>query len=597
MDNLNSLAGHREPYHTADLVLSGGIVLNVYSGELIEANVTVKGERIAYVGPMPAAEFPNAKVMDITGKILVPGYVEPHCHPWLLYNPLSFAEGAVRLGTTTFFCDNLIAYSLMGPERFEHFMQVLSPMPVKIFWTCRAVPQTPMENETDLFSIENVSRVLKSPHAASVGEITRWKKAALNDPGIVSLIAVAKKLGKRVDGHTAGARNEWLNLIAAAGVESCHESITGQEVLERLRLGFYVMLRESSLRQDLTELIREVVARGILTDRLMLTTDASTPAFHQQHGFTDHLLITAMREGVDPVSAYRMVTINPAVYFGMDHRIGGIAPGRDADMLVLKDLSHPAPETVISKGKILFEKKKPILAFPEIDWRQFLPASEFSFRDWQAKAEDFMIPCDRDTLRFPGIRLVSTVITRVEWIDFPVINGYLDIREHADALNVSLINRQGNWVTNGILLGAGAGIEGLASSFNTALQILAIGRNPEAMCAAVNRVLGLKGGIVGIEKEMIAYELALPLGGMMSPSPVGALAEKDMQFQSYMSDRGYPFHDPLYSLIFLPNDFLPNVRINFNGVVDIRSEEILWPRRAVRAARDNARNLNGGQKK
>jgi adenine deaminase len=289
-----------------------------------------------------------------------------------------------------------------------------------------------------------------------------------------------------------------------------------------------------------------------------------------------------MREGLDPVLAYRMVTINPAVYFGMDHRIGGIAPGRDADILVLRDLSHPVPETVISKGKVLVEKQQPTAAFPPIDWEQFLPAAEFSKADWKAKAEDFMIPEPGNRIRFPAIRMISTAITKVEWIDFPAANGCLDLRDHIDALYVSLISRQGNWVTNGILLGAGAGIEGLASSFNTAMQILAIGRNPDALQVAVNRVLALKGGIVGIDRGKIAYELALPLGGMMSTSSMGLLAEKDLEFQSYMAARGYPFHDPLYTLIFLPNDFLPNVRINYDGVVDIRSEEILWQRRALR---------------
>jgi adenine deaminase len=568
-----------KPYHSADLVLLGGTVLNVYSGELIKANVAVKDEKILYVGEMTDAEFENASVMDVTGKVLVPGYIEPHCHPWLLYNPLSFAEEAVCMGATSFFCDNLIAYSLMGPARFEKFMSALSEMPVKIFWTCRAVPQTPMENETDLFSVENVAQILKHPNAASLGEITRWKKAAQKDPELLSLIGAVKDLGKRVDGHTAGARNQWLNLIASAGVESCHESINGEEALERLRLGFYVMLRESSLRQDLQELVREVVKHGVLTDRLMLTTDASTPAFHQKYGYTDHILTTAMQEGMDPVLAYRMVTINPAVYFGMDHRIGGIAPGRDADILVLEDLSHPVPETVISMGNIISKKKNLMAPFSKIDWQQFLPAAEFSGADWTAKANDFMIHSDEKTIRFPAIRSISTAITRTEWIDFPVTNGHLDIRNHEDALFVSLINRHGNWVTNGILFGAGAGIEGLASSFNTAMQILAIGRNPEALSIAVNRVLALRGGIVGIDEGKTSYELALPLGGMMSESPIPLLAEKDTEFQSYMSARGFPFHDPLYTLIFLPNDFLPNVRINYNGVVDIRNEEVLWHRR------------------
>jgi adenine deaminase len=567
------------PCRTADLILTGGTVLNIYSGELIKADVAVKDSRIVFAGTAAPTTGRAAAVMDVADKVLVPGYVEPHCHPWLLYTPLSFAEAAACLGTTTFFYDNLIAYSLMGPARFESFMSAASNLPVKIYWTCRAVPQTPMENESDLFSVENVGRILSSPYAASLGEITRWKEAAQDDLKLKTLISAAKALGKRVDGHTAGADSEWLNRIASTGVESCHESINGQEILERLRLGFYVMLRQSSLRQDLKMLMREVVQGGVLTDRLMLTTDASTPSYHQEFGFTNHLLYIALKEGIEPVLAYRMVTINPAVYFGMENRIGGIAPGRDADILILKDLNHPAPETVISKGRILAEKQCLKAAFSGIDLQQYHPSAEFSKGGWKAAGNHFRIPGNKASIRFPVIQLISTVITRCNWIEFPVKNGYLDIRNSPECLFVSLADRHGGWITNGILRGAGGGIEGLASSFNTALQILVLGRNPEAMSAAVNRVLERKGGIAAFEKDRIVYELGLPLGGMMSARPMNDLAEKDREFQAYMSARGYSFHDPLYTLIFLPNDFLPDVRINYNGVVDIRRREVFWPRR------------------
>ena len=134
-------------------------------------------------------------------------------------------------------------------------------------------------------------------------------------------------------------------------------------------------------------------------------------------------------------------------------------------------------------------------------------------------------------------------------------------------------------MTNGILRGVGDGIEGLASSFNTANQILVIGRDPGAMSAAVNRILELKGGIVAIENGGIAYELALPLGGMMSDEPMEYLANREREFKTFLNERGYPFHDPLYTLVFLPNDFLPEVRINYRGVVDIKTGEILRRRR------------------
>ncbi|MBN2123561.1 MAG: adenine deaminase [Deltaproteobacteria bacterium] len=570
---------HRALKGKADIFLQGGDVLNVYSGEILRMNVGIGGGLFRYVGPRSDTAGKDSLVLDVGGKVLVPGYIEPHCHPWLLYNPLTFAREAGRLGTTTFFCDNLIFYSLMGVDVFESFMTALMPMPVKFLWFCRAVPQTPMEREEEVFSVEKVRRLLRHPAVASLGEITRWQELLAGNPRILELIEAARTLHKRVDGHTAGAKYEKMNRIAACGVESCHESISAGEVLDRLRLGLHVMLRHSSLRQDLQELLRGVRDKGVLTDRLMLTTDASTPAFHEERGITDDLIRIAIQEGIPPVTAYRMVTLNPAVYFGLDHRIGGIAPGRDADILVLKDLLHPTPEMVISKGRIIGEGGAFLGEFPGIEWEGFLPRSRFSGRDWISHPSHFLIPSGDGEPLFPTIRLQSAVITCVERVPIPARDGVLTLSGREGVCFLALADREGGWVTNGLLQGMGDGIEGLASSFNTAMQILVIGRNPAAMSAAVNRVLALKGGIVAVEEGGIAYELPLPLGGMMSDESMDTLAEKERELKEFLSRRGYPFHDPLYTLVFLPNDFLPEVRINYRGVVDIKRGEVLWERR------------------
>jgi adenine deaminase len=542
-------------------------------------NIALKGERIWYVGPLSNRVGEDTLVLDVGDKVLVPGYIDPHFHPWFIYNPVSFGEAACRLGTTTLFCDNLIFYMLMGVALFESFMETLSRMPIKFFWFCRAVPQTPMVWENELFSVQNLEKLLKNPLVQSLGEITRWHELLRNNPKLSEVIRLTKKLKKRVDGHTAGAKYEHLSTISKVGVESCHESINAKEALDRLRLGLHVMLRESSLRQDLPDLLKIVRESKVLTDRIMLTTDASTPAFYKQYGITDHILEIALKEGIDPIHAYRMVTINPAVYFGMDNHIGGIAPGRYADVLILKDLLHPTPETVISKGRIVAEDGALIEPFPRVNWERFFSSSSFSGRNWSTERAFFEIAHPKKSLLFPTIMLISPVITRTEWVEFDTKHGHLDIDSKKGFCMVALIDKNGRWVTNGVIQGFGDGVEGLASSFNTATEILAIGRNPDAIGACVNRILETSGGIVAVENGKVVYELHLPLGGMMSDAPLQAIAEKDSALTEFLSRRGYPFHDPLYTLIFLPNDFLPDVRINYQGVVDVRNNKILWPRR------------------
>lgn len=556
-------------------------MLNVYSGELLKMNVLIKKKKIWYVGARSDIVENDTMVLDVENKVLVPGYIEPHSHPWMIYNPTSLGEKACCLGTTTFVCDNLMFYVLMGIDLFETFMNSLSQMPIRFLWSCRAMPQTPMEREDEIYSVDNLERLLENQAVQSLGEITRWPELLKRNPKIMGLINRTKKLKKRIDGHTAGAKYEDLNVISRAGVESCHESINGEEVLDRMRLGLYVMLRESSLRHDLTALLETVVKSRVLTDRMMLTTDGSVPEFYQRFGVTNNLVRIAIREGIDPISAYKMVTINPAVYFGLDHQIGGIAPGRYADILILKDLLLPTPEMVISKGQIVAENGILREPFPEVNWETFFPKSSFSRQPWQAKSHFFKIPCHHRNINFPTIKLTSSVITRKEWVEFEIKDGFLNLDKKDGFCFLALLSRDGGWVTNGILQGFGDAIEGLASSFNTAVEILVIGRDPEAMSAAVNRVLEMKGGIVAYEKGKIHYDFPLPLGGIMSDAPMQKLAEKDKELQEFLSTRGYPFQDPLFTLLFLPNDFLPDVRINYNGVVDIRNNTILWPRRVL----------------
>jgi adenine deaminase len=568
----------------ADLFLEGGRVLNVYSGEILESNVAVKGERIWYVGTRSDSIGERTERLDMSGKLLVPGYVEPHCHPWNVYNPVSLGEEFCRLGTTTLVCDNLIFYMLMGVEGFEAFMAAFSEMPVKFFWFIRLVPQTHLEQEETLFSAANLKRLLRNPLTVSIGEITRWKELIRGNPKIFELIRFARKLGKRVDGHTAGAKYENLSIISRAGVESCHESITAEEVLERVRLGFHVILRESSLRQDLRGLFKAVRENPSSVRRVMLTTDGSSPAFQMESGMTDHLVRMAMEEGTDPVEAYRMVTLNPAAYFGLEDRLGGIAPGRDADILVLRDLHDPTPEIVISKGRIVSEKGALLSPFPQLDWQRFSSAQLKEYK-WRANKGFFEIPCEGmeegQRLSFPVIKLISTVITRIKRVEFPVRAGLVDVSAADGFCRVAMLDRRGRWIANGILEGYADRIDGIASTFNTALEILAIGQNPRAMASAVNRVMEMGGGIAAVENGRVAFEFPLTIGGMMSDRPMKELAEKEAELKEFLFRRGYPFHDPLYTFIFLPNDFLPEVRINRKGVVDIKRDEILWPARKL----------------
>ena len=549
----------------ADRYVRGGTLLNVHTGERYPANVAIRGERIAYVGDRDDMLGPRTEVVDATGRTLVPGYVEPHAHPWTLVTPAALARHVLPLGTTAIFADNLPLYWLGGVRGFEAAARALARGPLRYYWLVRPHGQSRGggADGTRRFPLAAIARMLDQPWTAAAGEITRWPDVAAGRRPLLERLALAALRGKRIEGHTAGARLDRLAALAAAGVTSDHEPITAEEALERARLGIALMLRQSSLRPDLRALLGPFVARGLL-GRLMLTTDGSTPAHIAAHGFVDDLVRLALAEGVPPVDAYRMVTLNPAAYFGKDADLGSIAPGRFADLLLLDDLAEPRPRVVLARGRVVARDGALTARVPEPPWRRVLPAGAALRATWRARPADFALPAGR----LPVLRFASAVITALE--ERPAAPG---------DLVAALLDRRGRWVTATAAAGFGAGIDGLAASTSTDFNVLALGRHPEALARAVDRVLALGGGLVLVDGARIVFELPLPIGGLMSPRPLAEAAARERELKDLLAARGHPFHDPLFSLFFLTADFLPAARLTARGVWDVKRSRVLRPPR------------------
>jgi len=328
------------------------------------------------------------------------------------------------------------------------------------------------------------------------------------------------------------------------------------------------MLRESSLRPDLNALLDALKEAPALVSRLMLTCDGSMPAFLRAHGFVDHLIRVVLERGVAPVDAYRMATLNPATYFGLDGDLGGIAPGRYADVCLLDDLAEPRPAAVVARGRLVASRGRLLARVAELPWSRIFTSPEARLTvGWRARAADFALPA-RD--RYPVIRFVSAVITRLE--ERPLGPG--DLR-------AALLDRGGRWVAPGIVAGFADRLDGLAATISTDFNIVALGRSPEAMARAVNRLLELRGGVVVVDGTQVAHELPLPLGGIMTRGSVEDAAGREGELRAALVARGYSHHEPLFTLFFLSADFLPAVRLTPRGVWDVRQSRLLLPSRRL----------------
>jgi len=566
---LDVSAGRRE----ADCYLKGGSLVNVLSGEIYPANIAIWRDKIAYVGESEKMVGTNTTIIDARGFYLCPALIEPHSHPWEIYNPVSLAEAALCRGITTIVCDNLFFFVYLGAKGFLKVIDSLDNLPVRIYWMARAIHQSPDTNEDNIFSIANLHELFSDPRIIKIGEINRWPLIVEGDYSLLEKIYLASAYQKGFEGHTAGCSYDHLNIIAAAGAESCHESITDENVAQRLRLGFWTILRHSSLRPDLPELLRAITEMRLPTNRMLFTTDGSRPSFIAREGLIDGMLRIAVAAGINPVTALQMATINPAIYLGMEKNLGSITPGRQADILLLPDLEKFAPYMVLSKGKIVAVDGKLSVALTAPDWEEMGFRTELPRLDLLINPTLYGVPSCHEKI-FPVVHAVSAAITKRQDRLLKPCDGLLERED--DLLYCTLIDRHGKWLTNGFVSGLGQ-LEAIASTYNSSYNLLVLGMDRSSMALAASEVAEMNGGIVLIENGQVSFRMPLKIGGMASDRSFSTIASEMIYLENKVREYGYHYNDFFFSMLFLVCDFLPGLRITASGIIDVKKRQIIIP--------------------
>lgn len=562
-------------HEKADLAIVNGALLNVYTGELLKDwAVLSKGAWIAYVGDDPGDSIgPDTEVLDAAGKILVPGFIDGHTHlADGLYNPVEFLRYAMAGGTTTIITETIEPFPIAGVEGVVDFLDAFKDQPIKVFATAPAMASTSRASHG--VPTETLKRLLSRDDVIGLGE-SYWQSVLQKPDTFLPNFRETLLSGKKLEGHSAGAKGRSLTAYVAAGISSCHEPITSDEVLERLRLGLYVMIREGSIRRDLATL-SEIKDKGVDLRRLILVTDGVGPEDLLAKGYMEHLVQKAVDLGFDPVTAIRMATINVAEYFQLDGIAGGLAPGRHADMLIVPDLQNLKPEIVISKGKIIAENGK--LLQPPREYA-FTPESLTSVSlPGERTPSDFIIVVDKSAshVNVRVIDQISELVTREFLTSVPVIAGEIRTDTERDILKVAAIDRR--FVPGKTYVGLIRGFRlkrgalALSSAWDTA-DIIVVGENEEDMAAAVNRIHELQGGAVLCSGGHVLVEVPLPILGILSDLPLPTLAERVKMLTRTMRDQGFPFDDPLRTLATLTGAAIPFLRICEDGLVDIKRGE------------------------
>lgn len=555
----------------ADMIVTNGRILNVYTGELLEGlSIGIKGSRIAYVGKIPGGSRGNGtQIVDAKGGTIIPGLIDGHTHLAWLYQAHEFLKHAIPRGTTTIITETMEAFPIMGYEGVLELLGSFSRQPIKIFATAPAMVS--INKKLRGMTREILAKLLRREDILGLGE-SYWQALFQEPETLLPLFSQTQRRGKFLEGHSAGARGEKLMAYVAAGISSCHEPINMEEVRERLRLGLYVMVREGSIRRDLAA-IAPIKDAAVDLRRLILVSDGLEPGDLLTRGHMETIVQKAIDCGFHPALAVQMVTLNVAEHFSLDHLIGGIAPGRYADLLIIPELTKIEPRCVISNGRMVAEEGM-CLVTPRK--HTFSRKSRQSVQlPRQLTAEDFQLrvaaPVPKARVRL--IDQVTALVTKETAITLPVMDGELKQDLSQDILKVAAIDRTHRpgqcfvGFIRGFQLQRGA----LASSaaWDTS-DIIAVGADDADMAAAVNRIHDLQGGSVICAKGKILAEVAHPVFGLLSDALTEVLARDLADFTQTAHLLGIPFPNPLLTLITLTGAAIPYLRICEEGLVNLK---------------------------
>jgi adenine deaminase len=555
----------------ADLVIINARLVNVYTAEILENYaVGVKGEWIAYVGETPEPLIgPATEIIDASGQYLIPGLIEGHTHLAWLFGIDEFLIHAIPGGTTTIITESLEPYPVCGIGGVLDFLSSLQDQPIKIFATAPAMVS--ISQKSLGISPEDLKTLLDRDDILGIGE-SYWQGVLQTPEVFLPKFDLTLQKSKVLEGHSAGTRQNKLIAYAACGISSCHEPITAEETLERLRLGIYVMAREGSIRRDL-KTISKIKEKKVDLRRLILSTDGVTPAELLENGFLEHAVKRAIGYGFDAVSAIQMATLNVAEHFKIDHLVGGIAPGKYADMLILPDFPTFSPDAVISCGKVVAQN-----GTMKVAPRKHLFSTESTHSIRLAKAvapSDFILraPSRQPSVNIRVIEMVTDLVTAEKILPVPVQQEKVSPLVDQKLLKVTALDRthgSGHLFT-GLIQGFGLKSGALASSaaWDTS-DIIVVGTNDADMALAVNRIIALQGAAVLCDRGEIIAELALPVFGLMSNAPMEEIAARVKDINEKANELGVPFPDPLLTLITLTGAAIPYFRICDEGLVNLK---------------------------
>ncbi|HSS92799.1 MAG TPA: adenine deaminase [Candidatus Dormibacteraeota bacterium] len=542
----------------ADLVLAGGKVLSVFTKEWLDVDVAIKDGHVVGLG-----RYGGRERRDVAGAYLVPGFIDAHMHiesSKLMVD--EFARAVLARGTTAVVADPHEIANVLGSDGIHWILDCCADLPLDVYvMASSCVPASHFESPRRPFTTGDIESLLRRHRTIGVAEMMNFPGVIAGDAAELSKLTTG--LTNHVDGHAPGVHGPALNAYIAAGIRSDHEATTYDEALEKRRLGMWVMMREASIARNLGDLLPLVKRFG--TDWCMFCTDDREPSFIVEEGHINQMVRFAVAEGVSPEDAIVMATINPAIYHRLWH-LGAIAPGYQADILVLDDLKSFSPREVFKRG---VHPRFAKLSVPE--WvRQTVhlaPVASSSFR----------IPAGPARIRV--IKVVpGQLLTGTEVAEPSVREGAIVADPARDLVKIAVVERHHasgriglGFVTNvGLKRGAFA-----STVAHDAHNMVVLGVDDADMAACACRLSEIGGGIVVAEGGRVVEELPLPVAGLMSDEPLAFVYERLRSMERRLAAMGVTLNAPFMTQSFLALSVIPELKITDRGLVDVATFQLV----------------------
>ena len=561
----------------ADLVIQNTRLVNVHTAEIIpHTDVAVAQGRIALVGDAAHTIGPHTTVIDAAGKYLTPGFLDGHIHvESSMVNVTGFAGAVMPHGTTAIFMDPHEIANVLGLEGIRLMHEEGKTVPLRVFTTMPScVPSAPgMEDAGATIGADEVREVLSWDGVAGLGEMMNFPGVLANDPSVHAIIKETLKTGKVVTGHYAMSTDgPGLHAYMAAGVTSCHESVTKEDALAKIRSGMYAMLREGSAWHDVKETIRAITEHNIDSSYCILCSDDTHPETLLERGHLNHVVMRAIQEGLNPIRAIQMVTINTARYFNCDKDLGSIAPGKYADMLLLSDLTCAKVDNVFIAGNQVAANGKLQTDLPTHKY----PASvRHSVRLAKPLTEtDFHIQApakEQTTIRVMQIS-EAQVGTKELRLNVSVQNNQVHADPAQDLAKVAVFERHSGNGSHaiGFVTGFGFTHGAVASTVaHDSHNLLIVGTNDADMAVAGNILAEHGGGMVAVSDGEVLALVELPIAGLMSDQPVEDVAKNVATLAKAWQQLGCTLLSPFMTMALLSLPVIPDLRLTNRGLVDV----------------------------